>query len=45
MTETHYLILKAPSKNVKLQSDKDLTTQIFFFLITKQMGLFFNEMT
>ena len=31
--------MKAPSNNVKLQSDTTLTTQIYFFLIKKQMGL------
>ena len=29
--KTHYLNLKAPSNNVKMQSDKTLTTQTFFF--------------
>ena len=30
-----YLILRAPSNNVKLQPDKTLTTQIYFFLTTQ----------
>ena len=34
---------KRPSDIVRLQSDKTLTTQISFFLIRKQMELFFNE--
>ena len=33
-----YLILKAPINNVKLQSDKTLTTQIYFFLTAQQTG-------
>ena len=36
-----HLILKAPGNNVKLQLDKNLTTQVF--LITKQMGFVFNN--
>ena len=42
-TETQYLNLKAPSKNVKMQSDKTLTTQIYFFLTTQRMDVFLNE--
>ena len=38
--KTQYLNLKAPSNNVKLQSDKTLTKQIYFFLTTQQMGVF-----
>ena len=33
---------KGPSNNVKLQSDKTLNTQIIFFLIIKQMKVFFD---
>ena len=36
--KTQYLKLKAPSNNVQLQSDKTLTTQIYFFLTTQHMG-------
>ena len=35
--------LKAPSKKVKLQSDKVLTTQIYYLLTAEQMGFFLNE--
>ena len=38
-----YLNLKAPSINVNLQSDKTLTTQMYFLLTTQQIGLFLNE--
>ena len=31
--------LKAPSNNVKTQSENALTTQIYFFVTTKQTGL------
>ena len=41
--KTQYLKLKAPSNNVKLQSDETLTTQIYIFQITKQMGFCFKE--
>ena len=37
--KTQYLNLKAPSNNVKLQK-KTLTTQIYFFLTTRQMRFF-----
>ena len=40
---TEYLNLKAPSNNVKMQSDKILTTQFYFFLTKKQMEIFLNE--
>ena len=40
--KTQYINLKAPSNNVKTQSDKSLTTQIYFFLTTKQMGILLN---
>ena len=39
------LNLKAPSNNVKTQSNKSLTTKIYLFLTTKQLGLFLNETT
>ena len=38
--KNQYLKPKEPSNNVKLQSVKTLTTQIYFFLFGKQMGLF-----
>ena len=41
--KTQNLKLKAPSKNVKLQSDKTVITQFYFFLTTYQMGFFLNE--
>ena len=41
--ETQYINLKAPSNNVKMQSDKTLTTQIYFFLTIQQMDVFHNE--
>ena len=34
---------KAPSNNVKLQSHKTLTTEIYFFLTTQQMEFFLNK--
>ena len=37
-----YLNLKAPSNKVKMQSDKNLATQIYFFLAKQQMGFFLN---
>ena len=37
-----YLILKARSNNVKLQSDKTLTTQIYFFLTKQQKEFLLN---
>ena len=39
---TQYLNIKAPSNNVKMQSDKTLTTQSYFFLTIQQMRIFFN---
>ena len=42
-TAKTHLNLKSPSNNVKLQSDKTLTTQIYFSLTTHQMGFFLNE--
>ena len=41
--KTQNLKLKAPSNNVKLQPNKTPTAQFYFFLITKRMGLCFNE--
>ena len=41
--KTQYLNLKAPSKNVKRQSDETLTTESYFFLTLQQMAIFFNE--
>ena len=41
--ETRYLKLKAASNNVKIQSDKTLTSQIYFFLTIQQMNVFLNE--
>ena len=41
--KTEYLNLKAPSNNVKEQSDKTLTTQVYFFLTIQQMESFLNE--
>ena len=35
--------LEAPSNNVKMQSDKTLTTQIKFLLTMQQMDVFLNE--
>ena len=40
---TQYLNLKAPSNNVKMQSDKTLTTQSYPFLTIQQMKTFHNE--
>ena len=40
--KTQYLNLKALINNVKLQSDKILTTQIYVFLTTHQLGFFLN---
>ena len=41
--KTQYLNLKAPCNNVKLQSDKTFTTQIYIFLTKNQMGFFVSE--
>ena len=40
--KTRYLNLKAPDSNVKMQSDKTLANQTYFFLTTRQMELFLN---
>ena len=41
--KTEYLNLKAQSNNVKMQSDKTLTTQIYFLLTIHRMESFLNE--
>ena len=41
--KTQYLNLKAPSNNVRMQSDKTLTTQSYYFLTIQQMKIFHNE--
>ena len=41
--KTQYLNLKAPSNNVKMQSDKTLSTQNYYFLTIQQMKNFHNE--
>ena len=35
--------LKAPTNNVKIQSDKTLTTKIYLFISTKQMQIYIFE--
>ena len=40
---TDYLKLKATSNNLKIHSDKSLTTQIYFFLTLEWMEIFPNE--
>ena len=39
---TQYLNLEAPSNNVKMQSDKTLTTQSYYFLTIQQKKTFHN---
>ena len=41
--ETQYLNLKASSNNVKMQSDRTLTTQIYLLLTIQQVEIFLNE--
>ena len=41
--KAQYLKLKAPSNNVKMQSDKTLTTQAYFSLTLHPMEIFLNE--
>ena len=41
--ETQYLYIKAPSNNVKMQSDYTLTNKMFSFLATQQTGFFLNQ--
>ena len=41
--KTQHVNLKAPINNIKTQSDKILTAQIYVFIINKQMGLYLNE--
>ena len=43
MAKTEYQTLKAPSNNVKMQSNKTLTAQIYFFLNIQQMEIFLYE--
>ena len=38
----HFLPQKSPSNN-KIQSGKTLTTQVYFFVNTKQMGLYIKK--
>ena len=42
-TKTQYLNLKAPSNNVKMQSDKTINAQSYYFLTIQQMKTFHNE--
>ena len=42
-TKTKLNIQKALGNNVKLKSDKTLTTQIFFFLTQAADGIYLNE--
>ena len=41
--KTQYLKLKAHSNKVKMQSDKTLTKQLYFFLTKQLMSFFPNE--
>ena len=41
--KTQYLNLNAPRNHAKLQTDKTLTTQIYFVHTKQQMKIFFNE--
>ena len=41
--KTEYQNLKAPSNNDKMQPDKTLTTQIYFFLTIQQMEIFISK--
>ena len=43
--KTKLTISKAPSNNVKLQSDKTLTTQFYVFLTKTAYEIFLNETT
>ena len=43
-SKTEYQNLKAPSNNVKMQSDKTLTKQVYFFLTIHQMENFPNDL-
>ena len=43
--KTEYLILKAHSNKVKMQSDKTLNTQIYFVLTIQRTESFLNETT
>ena len=42
-SKTEYLNLKAHSNNVKVQSGKTLTIQVYIFLKIQQMENFLNE--
>ena len=42
-TKTKLNVCKVPSSNIKLQSDKALTTQSYFFLTKRADGIFLNE--
>ena len=35
--------IKSPSNNDKIQSEENLTKQIYFFVTTKHMGLYINK--
>ena len=37
-----HLNLKAPSHQIKIQPEENLTTQTYFFNTTKQIGLYIN---
>ena len=41
--KTQYLNLKAPINNVKIQSDRTLTTQRYYFLTMQPIKTFHNE--
>ena len=41
--KAQHLNIKAPDNNVKMQSDKTLTTRIYFFPTIQQMEIFFKE--
>ena len=41
--KTEYQNLKAPSNNLKMQSDKTLIIQIYFLLTILQIEFFLNE--
>ena len=41
--KNQHLKLKAPSNNVKIQSEENLTIKIYFFVTTKLVGLYIHE--
>ena len=43
MAKLQHLNVKAPSNNVKIQSDKTTAAQIYFFFTTEQIGLYIDE--